>query len=208
MTIRAIIPCCGFGTRMAMHPNQSKELLLDPVTNQPIIQWWIDVCKEYNIGPLVLVREEKQDLIDYCKSNNIDYVVMTPGKEWAATVRASYNHWSDKNILLLPDTRYKPKEAIQKVLDGLDEHVMSFGVFDVDDSSKWCVIDKMGIWEKAQRATPFKAIGLFAFWRESGKVFFDDIANNGHHRSLTSYTTTVDMDSFVDLTRTGNIEKY
>lgn len=204
----AIIPCCGFGTRMNMRPDQSKELLINPTTNKPLIQYWLDICKDNDLEPLLLIRPEKTDLIEFCKQNSLRYVVMPPGKEWADTIYRSHEHWSDKNIVFLPDTNITPVEAVGELVTSLKVSPMVMGVFPVDDSTKWCVLSTsrngdVFLAEKQKVKDSFVAVGVWAFEKEYGIKMFKDLSDSNYHFNVK--TLTVPLESFVDLTRTGKL---
>lgn len=210
MKTLAIIPCCGFGTRMNMTVNRSKELMGDPHTFEPLIKWHIDLCKQYDIEPLILVRPEKTDLIEYCNDEKINHVVMHPGQEWTETVYLSSPYWRDNNILLLPDSRFFPTNVLKYVKDALDIGTeASFGVFNVDDPSKWCCLTPTGIYEKrSDIPEPFMAIGIFGFTKEFGLTLFEGLSRINFSSIDKANVYYRMLDKFLDLTRTGKIEEY
>ena len=97
--VKAIIPCAGFGTRMAMQPNQSKEMLTDPVTGKYLIDYSLDLCYKYKIKPVVISRLEKEDLNSYLRSKNVTHISLKEaGKEWAQTVLKSQGLWAKRTF--------------------------------------------------------------------------------------------------------------
>ncbi len=207
--VKAIIPCCGFGTRMNMAPNQSKELLINPKTNKPLIQFWLDICSDNNLSPFLLIRPEKTDLISFCLANQIEHQVMMPGKEWADTIYLSNSMWADKNIVFLPDTEITPKSAVSEMVTNLHHSPLVMGVFPVNESNKWCVLatTKTGesfLAEKQKlKNVSFVGVGVWAFEKECGIRMFKDLSESNYHMNVK--TLTVNLDSFVDLTRTGKL---
>lgn len=203
--IRAIIPACGFGTRMNMDVNKSKEMESDGYG--PLIRWTLEQCSLNNIEPLVLVRKEKKDLIGYLEQNKVKYIVMRPGKEWAETVYNSREHWSQWNILILPDTRWSPKTALGDIKNALWFGIdIVFAVHRVEDTSKWGEISWMCYNEKPASNFEGYAWGLIGFNKNSGKDLFKNMQRknrNNHHKRLTNF---IFLDEFKDLTRTGKIE--
>lgn len=205
--MKAIIPCAGFGTRMNVDVNTSKELLPDNVFGEPLIAWTLRQCYYCDIEPLILVRKEKADLIDYCKQNKIQCVVMKPGKEWAETVYNSRQLWADKNILILPDTRFQPTSVlrdIDKLLDFGSEIV--FGVHEVDDISKWGYVDSETYCEKPQLNIKGHAWGVIGFRQYGGEQLFRNMQDKNQYYDHENYTNFIILDEFKDLTRTGKIE--
>src|SRR6266850_3092271 len=116
--MRAIIPCAGFGTRVGMKSNQSKELLPDS-NNKPLIQYSLDICRLYQIDPLVILREEKKDLQEYLKKEKVNYITIKPEGEWYDTVLKSQGHWDENNVLMLPDTKFDI-DRIKDIVSGLE----------------------------------------------------------------------------------------
>ena len=122
--MKAIIPCAGYGTRMNLEPTESKEMLIDPITNEPIIKYHLDLCDTYGLDPVIITRPEKTDLIDYCTSAGAEIVLFAnPPDEWPDSILASYYAWDATNILLLPDTRFEPTNIIQKIIDDLNSDI-------------------------------------------------------------------------------------
>lgn len=205
---KAIIPCCGLGLRMNMEFYESKEMILNPnELYEPLIHWTINRCLDNNIEPLILVRKEKQDLISYLNDLKIEYIEMEPGKEWAETVYNSKDHWSNQNILILPDTRWKPESAlkdIKKLLDFGSEVV--FGVHNVNDQSKWGWVNKEYYCEKSNIQNPGTVWGLIGFTKKTGRKLFYNMQNKGEIYNHEFITNFVFLDEFKDLTRTGKIE--
>lgn len=206
--IRAIIPCAGFGTRMSMPINQSKELLLDK-NGQPLIQWHLDLCKQYNIEPFIVTRAEKEDLIDYCKNNNIAYAVMVPGEEWPHTAYNSNTYWKEKNILLLPDSRFEPKNIINQIKQSLEfGYDVTFAVHKVPDVSKWGMVTQTFYSEKPYLENlAGYAWGIIGFTKQAGYDIFYNMRNRGRYSQHEYNTNIVFLDSFRDVTRTGVIEE-
>src|ERR1041385_1378889 len=101
MTVKAIIPCSGRGSRMKMDTWEAKELLIDPVNGKPLVDYSLDLCYKYSIKPVIITRAEKRPFIDHIMDNhpNADLIICDPGKEWAETVLKSQGLWGEKNIL-------------------------------------------------------------------------------------------------------------
>jgi dTDP-glucose pyrophosphorylase len=203
--MKAIIPCSGFGSRMNMKPNQSKELLLDS-KGKYIIEYSMDLCEDYGIEPLFITRPEKEDLIHYLKANDLNVLVQPPGKEWAETVHNSKDHWDSKNILILPDTRFTPTNAIQQVIDALNfGSEVVFGLHRVSDVSQWGNVTISQYCEKPKETTEGYAWGIIGFTDYAGDSLFRKMQTNdyNYHSFNTNY---VFLNTFKDLTRTGVID--
>lgn len=203
MNIRTLIPASGFGTRIGMSPNQSKELLLDPKDNRPLIEWCLDVA----INPLIIVRKEKQDLIDYCSKNNIEYIIVDNTKEWPDTVLRSECFWDDRNILMLPDVRYNNKEdVIKQITDSYKS--LTFGVHEVDDVSKWGHVCLGHTQEKPNVNTSGYAWGVISFDREIGQELFTSYLNKTVYKYDINDVKYVKLENFKDITRNKTLELY
>ena len=204
--IKCIIPCCGFGTRMNMPPNQSKELLLDS-NNKYLIEYPMEICKKFNLEPIFIVRPEKQDLIKYLQNNNYEPFITSPGKEWAQTVLKSQELWDEKqNILLLPDTRFEPISVINDIKKSLEFGSEAiFAVHEVDNISKWGFVSKAVYAEKPNLVQPGPAWGIIGFTKKAGTAIFTNMQQKFYnaHEFCTNF---VFLDNFKDVTRTGKIE--
>lgn len=216
--VKAIIPCAGYGTRMGMEPHQSKELLEDPNDrDMHLIDYSLNLCYKYNIDPIVITRSEKRDLIDYILNyqKQVELIVLNkPGKEWAETVLKSQGLWGDKNILLLPDTRFEPEISIKRIVDGLNEYQLVAGVHEIPamDCDKWGIISRTVLWEKPFVANPkikayMKAWGILGFSKTVGADLFAN-QNKGQAYNLPVEPTFIHLDKFVDVSRSGKLEVY
>jgi len=205
--MRCILPCAGYGTRMSMATDKSKELLLDPSNNKPIIEYHLDICKQFNLNPLVISRPEKLDLIEYCGLNKIDLMLSSHLGEWPRTVFLSNDYWEEDNILLLPDTRFEPISIISNIkLDlslGAD---ISLGVHKVSQPYTWCIIKDYKLFEKPQWLHgQHYAFGIIGFKRGAGLKLFDELERHKKTGLLTK-TSLQYLDNFKDITRTGKVE--
>jgi dTDP-glucose pyrophosphorylase len=203
-TIKAIIPCAGFGTRVNMRPDQSKEL--NHYNGKPLIEYCLDVCALYGLTPHVITRKEKTDLIDYCVSRNITVQILEqPGAEWADTVLKSFPYWSEHNVFMLPDTIWENISVIEQLLRDLELGCnASFGVHAVNNQSQWSVINNYYICEKPNVKGNGIAWGLFAFKKKYGKILFTLFTQKNHQMKLNkcSFHSLV---NFRDVTRGSTI---
>lgn len=204
----AIIPCAGFGTRMGMSPDKSKELL--PLANgKPLIEHHLDICRNLKIKPVILIREEKRDLLDFCRSRKIQTVLIDPKGEWTSTVLQSQRVWGIRNLLMLPDTLYSPENTGKFLLQGLyDGADVAIATHSPSDLSNWGVVRSSGagvlsLCEKPKDPTPAtdKAWGLLGFTKHSGFKLFTGFESKQWFTIDNAFV--VDMLNFKDVTR-GN----
>lgn len=201
-----VIPCSGYGTRMNLLPNQSKEMLIDK-TGFPVIQYSLDLCDKYDLEPLIITRKEKVDLIDYIKDKNIETLIIEPEGEWPNTILKSQHLWNENNILILPDTRFEPTSIINDIKLGLELGNRSvIAVHDVEDVSKWCIVgDDYRLIEKPKYSGQGVAMGLIGFKNIEGKALFDTLCVRGREFQLLD-AGFVKLNSFEDITRDGVIK--
>ena len=206
MKTRAIMPCCGYGTRMNMQPTESKELLLDE-TGKPIMEYCLTICKDNDLLPLVVTRPDKKDLIEYCRVNDVETLIIEPKGEWADTVLASNGLWHDDNILLLPDTRFEPISSIQLILANLEANAKTvWALHSVKDGSNWGILDynDLTIKEKPKGIDRAIAWGIIGWKKDEGMKLFTDMSEKKQY--VLDQASWVHLDSFKDITRTGKIE--
>lgn len=197
--IKAIIPCCGYGKRMGMRPNESKEMLLDSFFNY-IIDHSFKLCEEFDLESLVITRKDKKDLIKYLKRLKIKYMLYEPkaNDEWNHSVMASKKKWTENNILILPDTRFSSITVIEDIKKGLElNNNAVIALHEVNDPKKWGIIKDYKILEKPKGLKgPQMAWGLIGFKKHYGEKLFTNI--NGQKLKNISFTY---LENFVDITR-------
>lgn len=205
LVFNAILPCAGFGTRVNMPADKSKELLVDPTTKKPLIQWHIDLCKEYNIEPIFIIRPEKTDLIEYVKDIGTT-VLYTPkeNEEWMFSIFNNKEHFGVKNILMLPDTTFEPKEIMKEMKEQLEWLELVSLTHEVTTPNLWGCITDSHIYEKQDwgNNTAWGVLGfdisIVHIFEDLGKYKQTDISRFVKHQlSLTN---------FKDHTRNGKIE--
>lgn len=202
--MKAILPCAGYGTRMRMKLNESKELLIR--NGIPLIEYHLNICKMFDLDPIIITRKEKTDLLDYCLKNGIQTKIIEPQGEWPSTVLSSSDLWDENNILLLPDSVFEPVETILDIKKGLllgNNAVMA--LHDVEDISKWGSIKDYQFTEKRKLQEPGKAWGIIGFKKDYGLTLFKRMETPNFPTPLWD-TGFVYLDSFKDVTRTGKIE--
>lgn len=199
--MKAIIPAAGFGTRMGMKPNESKELLLDSETNQPIIQYSLDLCSKYGLEPVVVTRAEKRDLIDYCDRQHVFTQIVVPDGEWMNTVLMSSKFWDRDNILILPDTRFNPTDIILDMKNDIALGARSsIALHKVNDAENWCIVRSYTLIEKPKHYPGEQyAFGLIAFTKAEGNAIFTELKDS---KVAMPYNSSFRyLDNFKDITR-------
>lgn len=200
------MPCAGLGTRMNLREDQSKEMLIDPNTNSPLINYSLSICKKYDLEPIIISRKEKKDLNQYILDKGHSLIILPElSGEWMDTVLKSSNLWGENNLLLLPDTRFEPISVIQEIKTSLTLGAkVALGVHQVTDSSKWCIIHKGHLKEKPIFDIEAYAFGVIGFKSDQGFELFGRLSGKDTYK--LDNTSFHYFTSFRDLTRTGKIE--
>lgn len=197
----AIIPCAGFGTRMGMAPNKSKEMLPDPENdNKPIIDYSLNLCVQFKFKPLVILRKEKKDLKRYLKKRGVDFIEVDHKGEWHETVLLSESHWLENNILILPDTRFQLITNLFDIIKGLElGNNAVFATHEVSDPEKWGIIKDYYLFEKPKDLPgPQKAWGIVGFKNHYGFDLFYNMRYNSFKLKNAGFTHLLE---FKDITR-------
>lgn len=198
--MRAIIPCAGFGTRMKMRPDQAKEMLVDIERDEFIIDYSLNLCKKYELEPLIITRKEKVDLLEYLNFN-VDIEIIEPKGEWPDTILAVESSWDKHNILILPDTRFEPTDVIQYIKNDLENGALfSIALHSVTDSNKWCVVKNYDLIEKPRFNENAWAMGLIGFNKSHGSRLFKMISQRGRPYHLIDSSFQY-LTKFEDITR-------
>lgn len=206
---RVIIPCAGYGTRMGMKPNESKEMLIH--NGFPIIDYALDLCKECDCEPVLIIRPEKTDLIRHLDLNHgrVRRHIYTPTGEFPQTMLDSKEHWGLNNILLLPDTRFTPaQKTIYEMSHDFYKSDLIFALHHVTDPSNWGVIRRNpktreidSICEKPSDITgSHEAWGLIGFNKYVGVDLFTKMLTKDVFHPIKN-TAWIRLSSFEDITR-------
>lgn len=203
----AIIPCAGLGTRMGMKPNESKEMLFENTWNR-VIDYSLNLCREFHIKPVIISRMDKEDLNNYIKQYYPDaqlVLLNEQGKEWPNTVLKSHGFWEEKNILILPDTRFNPRHIVLQMNMALDKYPLVFATHKVQDPANWSMIESNQICEKPSDGTlNGRAWGLIAFKKDQGELLFNQLSER-HIWHVLNHYISLPLRDFKDITRTGKI---
>jgi hypothetical protein len=137
---RVIVPCAGFGKRMGLNPQQSKEMLVDPLTGKRMIDQTLE--KARGRLAVVVVRREKQDLIEHLQKHWpwVDILIVAPTPEWPASILETQKLWSARNVVILPDTRFEPNSVVDTLFARLTQVDAAFATFHVENAATWGVV--------------------------------------------------------------------
>lgn len=202
---RLILPCAGYGKRMFMQSNQSKELLL--YNGQPLIERHLVEARANNLNPLVITRIEKQDLIEYCAKNGVETKIIEVEGEWAESVLKSCLKWEENNILVLPDTIIEPySESLKQIKKGLEVgNDAVFALHKVADPKNWGIVKEYRVVEKPSYLEGEQlAWGMIGFKQIYGIELFNGMKNKNCPLKLRN-AGFVYLDKFQDVTRTGKL---
>ena len=208
-----IVPCAGYGTRVGSPP--AKELLINPNTQAPLIDHCLQVADQHQWNKVLITRSEKKNLMDYVTKWETEsplksqWVLVPKTTEWPESILKSADFWSEKNILILPDTTWTPVGIEKKVVQLLDHCDIAYGVFETLHKKTWGTValseNSLKLCEKPENvSTDFQAWGLIAFKKNIGKILFETLLEStmDHQvKTLQIRAQKISMDSFVDLTR-------
>ena len=210
-----LIPSAGFGKRLGSP--LAKEMLVDPKTRRPLIDWSIELALQNGLKPIVITREEKWTLIrhiqDQWAHKGAEIFLIEASKEWPDSILKCHKVWGEINLLLLPDTRFEPTAIIRHLVSDCRQNAASFAYFEtVDSLSNWGVLDwqNPGVLKICEKPSVVKIQekicpwGVIAFQKSFGKILFENLLeSNGSHEWFKfefSYTLHP-LDFFKDLTR-------
>lgn len=209
-----ILPAAGFGTRMGTP--ESKEMLTAPDENAPLIQFALDLFYHCPGHIVVPTRAEKKNLISFIQTHYPQVIVqiIEPSQEWPDTVLQSKKYWMEKNILVLPDTRWAPTNAVFQVMKSLDHSACAFSTFSVSQLESWgvfclqphSVCDKPPRQEMHSDAFSYFSWGHIAFHQHVGEKIFSQILRSHRTRQFEQLdfepsVSPIALDWFHDLTR-------
>lgn len=197
---------------------EAKELLINPYTGKPFIEFSFSQARMIEASVVLIIRKEKKVLknwaIDYCRLNflSLEILEISPTSEWPETVLKSETLWGDKNILLLPDTDWKPYPLIKEISEKIRVPSMDV-VYGVFKSTKlnWGFVkinSGLSLCEKPIHfLKDFEAWGLIAFTKPVGNALFRaHLESTFDHlvKNLNLKAEKVDLLEFNDRTRGTN----
>lgn len=185
---------------MGMKPNESKEMLFLNEEGAPCIDYALKQCAKNNLEPLIITREEKTDLIDYCVNLNIDCISIASKGEWVSTILSVCDFWDESNVLLLPDTRWTNEKALATIVKSKQD--LCLGLHLVEDPENWGILSGDYVIEKPKNLKgPHLAWGVIKFSKERGYDFFSELSSNDG-LAKAAPCEIVNLGSFKDITRT------
>jgi hypothetical protein len=211
--LNVIIPAAGYGTRMGSP--EAKELLINPYTGKPFIEFSFSQARMLDAPIVLIIREEKKALknwaIDYCRQNflSLEILEISPTSEWPETVLRSESLWGDKNILLLPDTDWKPAPLLKDISEKIRIPSMEvvYGVFKTRKLN-WGFVNTnngLSLCEKPIHfLQDYEAWGIIAFTKDAGNALFKaHLESTFDHRikTLNLKAQKIDILEFNDRTR-------
>lgn len=105
-----------------------------------MIAWSLKLSKRWGFSSLIISREDKIELNSWAQQNNLDLLKIPGSAEWPESILYAKHLWRQKNLLILPDTRFAPTEMLPDLVQDLDQVDISFGVFSPPDPWNWGVV--------------------------------------------------------------------
>lgn len=204
-----LLPAAGFGRR-AGSP-ESKEMLPDE-TGRPLIDWAIDQAFARGWPVHVILRPQKVSLIRHLKKRQEEGALslqeIRGSLECSHSLLLSRHHWRENNIVILPDTRWQPTNALDSLAAKLQEFAAAYGTFPITAPEEWGTVSlgnqAVRIAEKCGGPGSLTAWGLLGFRRAAGVPLLAAHLESHLRRSVQEAAiacTQVPLQSFVDLTR-------
>lgn len=219
-----ILPAAGFGTRVNADRSTGKELMLDPVKRVPLITYAIELGLSIGAHVVVATRSDKTGLNEYIENSyapNLVTLDVQPaeafspdgtGHGWVETVLCTTNLWTEKNILMLPDTRFPMARGVLRAIEeDLTRNEYSLGVFNMPQSecSKFAVYTNGHMCEKPTSVRQnMLGVGLWGFREDWGSQMFLDLMLRGKWFRMAERPSLVKLEWFKDITRNGEVEGY
>lgn len=180
----------------------------------PLIEWSLGMAERLKMQAVLVVREEKVDLLEYLQNRDVDTVVISSSQEWPESILKAKDRWADYNLVLLPDTRFAPADVLFKMRDDLrGPYDLSFACHPVKSFATWGVVAEHEdcFWEaeKPQKmislsSVVYHAWGVFGFSQRVGSELLSGmLASCFDHewRRLPQQVSIHQLWAFEDLTR-------
>ncbi len=116
------------------------------MTGAPLIDWSLNLALESESQVVVISRKDKTELNNYIKTRSfqderIQLFTIDSSLEWPDSILQAQGVWGERNLVLLPDTRFDSLHAPKEMLMNLnDETSTAFAAFRPDSFSSWGVI--------------------------------------------------------------------
>jgi len=231
--LTVLIPAAGFGKRNSSPP--VKELLLNQ--GRPLIAHSFDHLlqapprsgrreQDSNTPPIlrvvIITRPEKKPFFEKWLSSlklpfDLDFHLIDLNEnstEWPFTLLSSQKYWSEKNLVLLPDTKLSsPHGLIGLADDLLDRHASAWGVVEKplsEISSYGNVVlspglhDALRIIEKPLKPLSPWVWGCFGFQKSCGVELLENLEKSTKLRepiNLPESSVAFQLEKFEDLSR-------
>ena len=223
---KILIPAAGFGTRVGSPP--AKELLINPLTQRPLIEFAFSIAEELNVEAHVISRTEKTLLNHYLAHRGVSYQAIASSRDWPESLVLSCDFWSEYNVVLLPDTEFAPISVVKEIFDLL-EFKQNSSVFATFHHVPFAALNTWGcVWKEGEMAfgwekpnlssfpdpsstdrsitsiPSIKPWGVFGFSKNVGVELLTNMLDSSqgkHAYRLPHKTQFIDLDSFSDLTR-------
>ena len=162
--VTMIIPAAGFGRRVGSP--LSKEMLVLEDSGQPLIENSLNIALLNCWKVCIATRKEKTNLLAHLKkwSEKIDIKIqfIENSKEWPDTILQTAPHWTEKNIMILPDTRWSAPTQNElatesALVNSLDSYSCAYATFSVDEPQFWGNISSSSPQSMCQAETPPQA---------------------------------------------------
>lgn len=211
--LSVVIPAAGFGSRMGLPV--AKEMLVNPGTGLKFVNLSLQQAKIIGAKVILITRREKKELIDYvsdfCQEHHLllEVLQIEPTSEWPETVLMSEHCWTERNLLILPDTDWRPSMFVPELIQDwtLRATDVIYGVFPSTKNNWGYVKTGEGLWLCEKPVVPlegFMAWGMIGFKKEIGaKLFREHLTSTFDHqvKFLKISAQIKKMDAFFDRTR-------
>lgn len=177
-SVTVLLPAAGWGQRMGS-PN-SKEILINPEYNIAYIQFAIESVTELLCPIIIITRKEKTQLTEWIRDYKIknplvdlQIFFITDSSEWPDSLLQTSDLWSEYNLVLLPDTDWKPKNQVHAILNHLQHADVVYSIFPTEKLN-WGFVKRMDnefelVEKPKQLVSGFSAWGHIGFRQSAGQ---------------------------------------
>lgn len=165
----------------------------------------------------IITREEKRPLIQHLKTwqargLEISWQFVSATREWPETLLLAKSFWRERNLVVLPDTRYLPLDIWDQMQSQSEvESDVTYAVMESEDlkvASSWGVLrfQPFSLCEKPQEILPPSYLfwGLMLFRKHVGQALLEaHLESTFDHqwKALQIKADQVRLIDFADLTR-------